>query len=200
MSSHIKPSSVNSYLSRICNQLKPFFPNVQKSCNSMLMSRTMTGCQCCFGTPVKHKCPLSTDDLKTVISVIGTSPQHDNKLFLAMLLTRFHGLMHLGELTFPNSVTHHDYHKVILRHTVDVTNRSYSFCCLAIRPTALMREILLLLNEPNYQLAPTVSSNHISLPEITFTPSSPNSGCVSLVFYQPVPGSSSSSVIFSLLI
>jgi len=127
MSSHIKPSLVNSYLSRICNQLEPFFPNVWKSCNSMLVSRTMTGCQCHFGTPVKHKHPLSTDDLKTVISVIGTFPQPDIKLFLAMLLTRFHGLMHLGKLTFPNSVTCHDYRKVILQHTVDVTNRSYSF-------------------------------------------------------------------------
>ena len=114
MSSHIKPSSVNSYLSGICNQLEPFFPNVRKSCNSMLVSRTMTGCQCHFGMPVKRKCPLSTDNLKTVISAMGTSAQHDNKLFLAMLLTEFHGLMHLGKLTFPDSMAHCNYHKVIL--------------------------------------------------------------------------------------
>ena len=127
MSSHIKPSSVNSYLSRICNQLEPFFPNVQKSCNSMLVSRTMTGCQRRFGMPVKCKCPLSTDNLKTVISAMGTSARHDDKLFLAMLLTGFHGLMRLGELTFPDSVARRNYRKVILRHTVDITPKSYSF-------------------------------------------------------------------------
>lgn len=127
MSSHIKPSSVNSYLSGICNQLEPFFPDVRKSRNSMLVSRTMTGCQRRFGTPVKRKRPLSTDDLKTVISAMGTSTKHDDKLFLAMLLTGFHGLMRLGELTFPDSVARRNYCKVILRHTVDVTTNSYSF-------------------------------------------------------------------------
>ena len=127
MSSHIKPSLVNSYLSGICNQLVPFFPNVWKSHNSMLASRTMTGCQCCFGMPVKRKCPLSTDDLKIVIFTMGTSARHDDKLFLAMLLTGFHGLMCLGKLTFPDSVARRNYRKVILQHTVDITAKSYSF-------------------------------------------------------------------------
>ena len=141
MSSHIKPSSVNSYLSGICNQLEPFFPNVRKSRNSMLVSRTMTGCQRRFGTPVKRKRPLSTDDLKTVISAMGTSAQHDDKLFLAMLLTGFHGLMHLGE---PLSQT--AWHTaIIVKSFCDTLSTSplspTHFCCLAIRPTALMREI-----------------------------------------------------------
>jgi hypothetical protein len=30
MSTHTKPNSVKSYLSGICNQLEPFFPDVQK--------------------------------------------------------------------------------------------------------------------------------------------------------------------------
>jgi hypothetical protein len=38
MSTHIKPDSVNSYLSGICNQLEPFFPDVQQQQASILVS------------------------------------------------------------------------------------------------------------------------------------------------------------------
>ena len=154
MSSHIKPSSVNSYLSGISNQLEPFFPEVWKSCNSMLMSRTMTGCQCHFGTPVKCKRPLSTDDLKTVISAIGTSAKHDDELFLAMLLTRFHGLMCLGELTFPDSVAHCNYRKVILWHNVDVTTKSYSFLLPGHKADCIYEENLVIIEQTALPTSP----------------------------------------------
>ena len=124
MSSHIKPTSVNSYLS---NQLEPFYPDVRKACNSMIVSCTKTGCQHCFGTPVKQKHPLSTSDLQTVISAIGSLIHHDDKLFLSMLKTGFHGLMRLGEISFPDNVTQCNYQKVILQHTVDITEKSYLF-------------------------------------------------------------------------
>ena len=127
MSSHIKPTSVNSYLSGICNQLEPFYPDVRKACNSMLVSHTMTGCQCCFGTPVKRKHPLSTSDLQTVTPAIGSLIHHHDKLFLSMLETGFHGLMCLGEISFPDNVAQHNYQKVILWHTVDITEKSYLF-------------------------------------------------------------------------
>ena len=127
MSSHIKAASVNSYLSGICNQLEPFFPDVRKARNSMLVSRTMTGCQRRYGTPVKRKRPLATSDLQTVISAIGSSTRHDDKLFLSMLETGFHGLMRLGEISFPDNVAQRNYRKVILRHTVNITEKSYSF-------------------------------------------------------------------------
>jgi len=127
MSSHIKPTLVNSYLFGICNQLEPFYPDERKARNSMLVSHTMTGCQCHFGTPVKWKHPLSTSDLQTVISAIGSLIHHDDKLFLSMLETGFHGLMRLGEISFPDNITWHNYQKVILQHTVDITEKSYSF-------------------------------------------------------------------------
>jgi hypothetical protein len=38
MSHHIKPSSVNNYLSGICQQLKPYFPNVRSSRHSTLIN------------------------------------------------------------------------------------------------------------------------------------------------------------------
>jgi hypothetical protein len=52
MSTHIKPDSVNSYLSGICNQLEPFFPNVRQRRASILVSQTLAGCQWRFGTPI----------------------------------------------------------------------------------------------------------------------------------------------------
>ena len=44
LSTHIKPDSVNSYLSGICRQLEPFFPDIRHNRKSILVSRTMTGC------------------------------------------------------------------------------------------------------------------------------------------------------------
>jgi len=93
MSTHIKPDSVNSYLSGICNQLEPFFPDVRKRQASILVSQTLAGYRCHFGMPIHCKRPLSKTDLETVISHIGTSLDHDEKLFLAILLTGFHGLL-----------------------------------------------------------------------------------------------------------
>jgi len=126
MSAHIKPDSVNSYLSGICNQLEVYFPDVHKNQNSILVSHTLAGCHRCIGTPVWRKWPLSTDDLITVQSQLGSTPQHNEKLFLAILFTGFHGLFCLGELTFPDRVASHDYCKVMLCHTVDITQTTYS--------------------------------------------------------------------------
>ena len=53
MSAHIKPDSVNSYLSGICNELEVHFPDVCKNQNSILVSRTLAGCHQRFGTPVQ---------------------------------------------------------------------------------------------------------------------------------------------------
>ncbi|RDB15294.1 hypothetical protein Hypma_004713 [Hypsizygus marmoreus] len=93
MSFHIKPDSVSSYLSGICNQLEPYFPDVREHRNSILVSCTLTGCCRQFGTPIKRKKPLSTSDLNHVFYQTRSSPHHDDKLFLAMLFTGFHGLL-----------------------------------------------------------------------------------------------------------
>ena len=108
MSSHIKPTSVNSYLSRIANQLEPFSPNVQKSHNSMLVSRTMTGCQHRFGMPVKH----NSMDLCVLASSLSQTAWHT-----AIIVKSSFNTLSISLL----SPTH--------------------FCCLAIRPTALMSKI-----------------------------------------------------------
>ncbi|KAF8234500.1 hypothetical protein L208DRAFT_1548935 [Tricholoma matsutake] len=117
-STFIKPNSVNSYLSGVVNQLEPFFPDVRTHQNSNLVKHTMVGCCCCFGSPVKCKQLLSKSDLRVVIKKLGMLQSHDERLFLAILLTSFHGLMHLGELCFPDRITSRNYRKVSLCHTV----------------------------------------------------------------------------------
>src|SRR5271168_3111704 len=43
MCHHIKPDSVDTYLSGICHQLEPYFPSVRNIRNSMLCKRTLAG-------------------------------------------------------------------------------------------------------------------------------------------------------------
>jgi hypothetical protein len=127
MSSHIKPDSVDSYLSGIANQLESFFPDVRKNRNSILVSRTLAGCKRCFGTAVDCKRPLSKADLHFLASEIGPSPSHDDLLFLAMIITGFYALLRLAEMVFPDKLQARNYKKVTLRHTVNISSTSYSF-------------------------------------------------------------------------
>ncbi|KAF8808053.1 hypothetical protein BYT27DRAFT_7223801 [Phlegmacium glaucopus] len=69
MSHYIKPLSVRSYLSGICSQLEPFFPDVRTHRRHWLLALLS---QC-----------------------LSLSPSYDNLLFLTLTLTGFHGLLRL---------------------------------------------------------------------------------------------------------
>ena len=127
LSTHIKPDSVNSYLSGICRQLEPFFPDIRHNRKSILVSRTMTGCMRRFGTPVKRKTPLSHANLLFILDSMVSSPSHDDLLFAALILTGFHALMRLGELVFPDKKALRNYRKISLRHSVSILPSQYSF-------------------------------------------------------------------------
>ena len=127
LSSFIKPDSVNTYLSGICQQLEPFFPDVRRNRKSMLVSRTMTGCMRRFGSLVNWKTPLSHANLLFVIDSMVSRPSHDDLLFLAILLTAFYALMRLGELVFPDKKALRNYRKISLRHSVSILPTRYSF-------------------------------------------------------------------------
>ena len=51
MSHHIKPTSVESYLSGICNQLELFYPDVRRNHHSSLMTCTLHGSKSCAPSP-----------------------------------------------------------------------------------------------------------------------------------------------------
>ena len=127
LSTHIKPDSVNSYLSGICRQLEAFYPEVRRNRTSLLVSRTMTGCMRRFGSPVKRKAPLSHANLLFVLDSIVSAPSHDDLLFAAQLLTGFHALLRLGELVFPDKKRLRNYKKIALRHSLSVEPTQFSY-------------------------------------------------------------------------
>jgi hypothetical protein len=111
MSRHIKPDSVDTYLSGICHQLEPYFPSVREIQKSMLCKRTLTGCKHLYGVPTKRKRALTIDDLQLVVNHYSNSESHDDLLFVSQLLTGFFGLMRLGELTAPDDKALFDHRK-----------------------------------------------------------------------------------------
>lgn len=127
LSSHIEPRSVNSYLSGICQQLEPFFPEIRQNRKTLLVSRTMSGCLCRFRSPIKRKTPFSHANLLFVLDSFVSNPSHDDRLFIALLFTGFHALLRLGEMVFLNKKKNRNYRKISLHHTVSILQTQYSF-------------------------------------------------------------------------
>ncbi|CAA7269723.1 unnamed protein product [Cyclocybe aegerita] len=123
----IKPSSVRSYLSGICNQLEPLYPSVHQSRKDKLVTRTLTGCTKLRAIPTHRKRPIGRDKLADVCTSLRPTASHDDLLFLAILTTSFHGLMRLGESVLPDKIALRDYRKVISRSSVSVSDSSFSF-------------------------------------------------------------------------
>jgi len=127
MCHHIKPGSIATYLSGICQQLEPYFPDICTARNSALVHHTLQGCRHLHATPTSRKCALTLDDLETVINALGTSSDYDNILFLAQLLTGFFTLFRLGEMTYPDDPQLHDPQKVTKRTSVHFSDISFQF-------------------------------------------------------------------------
>ena len=93
MCHHIRPKSVDSYLSGICQQLEPYFPSVRDVHKSILCKRMLDGCKRLRGVPTRCKHALTMDDLYRVIQHYSTFTDHNDLLFVSQLLTGFYGLM-----------------------------------------------------------------------------------------------------------
>ena len=124
---HINPKSVNSYLSSICNQLEPYFPDVCQHHKSALVNQTLAGAKRYHGTPTKCKSPLTISNLLTVANDLVPSTLHNDLLFNTLLNTGFTGLLCLGELTWPDKLALRDYKKVTMWFSMAWTPNSYSF-------------------------------------------------------------------------
>ena len=127
MCHHIKPDSVDNYLSGICQQLEPYFPSVRETRKSVLCKRTLTGCKRLRGVPTKRKRALTKQDLQTVIDYYSNSTSHDDLLFVAQLLTGFFALMRLGELTISDDKNLFDHRKITSRTSVSLSHDDYRF-------------------------------------------------------------------------
>ena len=127
MAHHIKPKSVTSYLSGVCNQLEPFFPDIRSHRQHWLVTKTFAGCRKMFPSATTRKRPITRAELAVISHSYLPSPSYDNALFLALLLTGFHGLMRLGELTWPDNKNLQDYRKVTMRSSVQTNSTSFEF-------------------------------------------------------------------------
>jgi len=127
MSHYIKPSSVDTYLSGICQQLEPFFPEVRKNRKSVLVHRTIAGCKRIKAIPTTRKRALTIDDLCLVLNNHGTTPNHDDLLFHAQLTIGFFALLRLGELTYPDNHNLQNPQKTTKRTSVEISATSFQF-------------------------------------------------------------------------
>jgi hypothetical protein len=124
---HIKPDSVDTYLSGIYHQLEPYFPSIRNIRNSMLCKRTLAGCKRLRGVATVRKRALTIDDLLRVINHYSGPLSHDDLLFVTQLLTGFQALMRLGELTIPDDKSLFDHRKITTRTSVTLTQDDYRF-------------------------------------------------------------------------
>jgi hypothetical protein len=79
------------------------------------------------GTPMLCKHALSIEDLNKVTNFYNNTSSHNDKLFVAMLLTGFFGLLRLSELCFPDDSSLHNWKKVIRHKTVHISTFQYEF-------------------------------------------------------------------------
>ena len=127
MSHHIKPDSINMYLSRICQQLEPYFPQVREAQKSQLVHQTLQGCKHLQGSPTEQKRALTISDLNTVCIEYSHDPSHDDLLFCTQLCTGFFALMRLGELTWPDDRDLRDPWKLTKRNLVIINDNYFQF-------------------------------------------------------------------------
>ena len=128
MSHHIKPTSVNTYLSGICQQLEPFFPDIRKNHKSVLVHRTIGGCKHIKAIPTKQKSALTVDDLFLIrLNNHTTTFNHDNLLFHAQLVISFFALLWLGELTYPDNHSLQNPQKITKRILVLISENFFQF-------------------------------------------------------------------------
>jgi hypothetical protein len=150
MAHHIKPKSVGSYLSGICNQLEPFFPEVRSNRRHWLVTKTLAGCRKMLPSAVSRKRPVARSELATIARSYQNHPiSFDDTLFLAILMTGFHGLMRLGELTWPDNKKLRDYRKVIMRNSVLINPHSFQFTLPGHKADRLFEGNLILIQSTN---------------------------------------------------
>lgn len=127
MCQHIKPTSVEVYLTGICHSLFPYFPNVRTVRNSPLVKQALKGCLKLYGTPVTRKRPLLLHEVEKVANKYSLLRSHDDTLFLAQLLVGFFALLRLGELVYPNDRSLDAPRKMSRRESVTITQEQVSF-------------------------------------------------------------------------
>ena len=140
-SSHINPKSVESYLSGICNNLEPFFPEIRTNRATVLVKRTLKGALRRHGRPTKRKSPLSIAQLQSLTVDLANSPDHNDMLFLSMINTGFPGLLRLGEMAVSDNPHLRNFRKVVLRSSLVWVGVDFEFLLPAHKSTLHLKAI-----------------------------------------------------------
>jgi len=127
MCHHIKPDSVDTYLSGICHQLEPYFLNIHQIRKARLVHCTLEGCKQLHRTPTNQKRALTIADLNTVCSAYLHNCTHDDLLFCMQLCISFFALMCLGELTWPDDTELQDPRKLTKHSSVMINDNFFQF-------------------------------------------------------------------------
>ncbi|THH15573.1 hypothetical protein EUX98_g9443 [Antrodiella citrinella] len=146
MCHHIKPDSVDSYLSGICNQLEHLYPNVRTIRKAPLVTRTLAGCKRLLNTPPCRKQPLALEHLARLLNHFPPS-SHDNLLFRSILLSGFFALHRLGELTWPDKVELRSWRKVIKRASVSFYTGAYGYVLPTSKSDATFQSATIIIEE-----------------------------------------------------
>lgn len=126
MCQHIRPQSVESYLTGLCHELLPHFPDMKLWRMSQLVTKTLKGCKKLKGTSPNRKHALTLSNLCQIPPTLSSSDL-DDALFMSLIMTGFFGLLRLGELTYPDNYQLHDPRKVSRRSTVTIRPDAFSF-------------------------------------------------------------------------
>ena len=116
----LRPQTLSSYLSGICNQLEAFYPQVRALRQSPIVRHTLAGIHRVHSTSAHRKRPLLPADLQVAIDHFGSSPDYDDALFLAQLLVGFDQLLRLAELCCPDNPQLFDVRRSMRRFDVTV--------------------------------------------------------------------------------
>lgn len=167
MSHHIKPSSVDSYLSGICYELQSVFPDVRTVRRDPLVVRTLTGCKrlaALYNTPVRREAPLTVAHLQRAVAHFPPT-SHDNRLFVSLFVSGFLALHRLGELVSPDNADLRTWRKVILRSSTFLSADRYGvhiLCAFRFIAAALSRPVAAVARLP----VPTLCLHPLQPPRV----------------------------------
>src|SRR5258708_26928484 len=106
--------TIMSYLSGIAFYLELSYPHVCDIRKLPIISQTICGTEKKVGQPIKRKLPIKDLHLHLLLEKLKESDDLDDKLFLAICFTAYHGLMRIGELVIPDDCKRLNFRKVIL--------------------------------------------------------------------------------------
>ena len=193
---YIKLDFVSSYLSGICDQLEPVFPEVQASRHHWLVKKTLAGCQKMFPSITSRKWPITRSELANISQLHSSSSSFNDSLFLAILLTGFHGLMHLGELTWPDVKCLQDYRKIISHNSLQIFLKNlFNLFYQVIKLTTSSKATWSSSSQPSRALTLMLLFWAISSSAIVISPSVLNCGLEKMVLSQLRDGSFISFIV-----